>query len=170
MWHALAKLRLHTETTVYDLENSTTRLGKILRKFKSEVCPQYETKDLPSEEAARVRRKATQVKKVPTMPTSSKRKALPESNATNPKNKSHRHLNLTTYKLHSLGGYVRSIREHGTTDNTSSQTVNNFMLLLPLFFDANFDLGRVGTSSCEALLSPCTQGKACGRNCNSGSP
>jgi len=36
-WHGLAKLRLHTETTVVDLENSTTRLGKLLRLFESDV-------------------------------------------------------------------------------------------------------------------------------------
>jgi hypothetical protein len=56
-WHGLAKLRLHTETRVTDLENSATRLGR-LRKFKSEVCSAYATRDLPSEEAARGRRKA----------------------------------------------------------------------------------------------------------------
>lgn len=135
MWHALAKLRLHTETTLYDLENSTTRLGKILRKFKSEVCPQYDTKELPSEESARVRRKAAQAKKAATLPILSKQQALPESNTTKTKKRTHtgRHLNLATYKLHSIGGYVRSIREHGTTDNTSSQTVFN-ILLLPFFF------------------------------------
>jgi hypothetical protein len=27
MWHALGKLRLHTETTLHFLDNSTTRLG-----------------------------------------------------------------------------------------------------------------------------------------------
>jgi hypothetical protein len=52
MWHALAKLCLHTETTVVDLENSTTRLGIILCLFQSDVCPSYQTQDLPFEEAA----------------------------------------------------------------------------------------------------------------------
>jgi len=58
-WHGLAKLRLHTETetTVTDLENSATRLGR-LRKFKSKVCSAYATRDLPPEEAAHGRRKA----------------------------------------------------------------------------------------------------------------
>ena len=57
-WHGLAKLWLHTETTVTDLENSATRLGSLLRKFKSDVCNNYATKDLPSEEAAHGRHKA----------------------------------------------------------------------------------------------------------------
>ena len=52
-WHALAKLRLHTESTVCALETSTTRLGTALRKFQSTICAEFETRDLPSEEAAR---------------------------------------------------------------------------------------------------------------------
>ncbi|PPQ89051.1 hypothetical protein CVT25_006542, partial [Psilocybe cyanescens] len=54
-WHGLAKLRLHTEFTITDLENSATRLGTLLRKFKADVCCAYDTRDLPSEEAARGR-------------------------------------------------------------------------------------------------------------------
>jgi hypothetical protein len=62
-WHALAKLRIHTETTVTDLENSATRLSDLLRKFKSDVCSIYATKELPAEEAARGRLKAAKVLK-----------------------------------------------------------------------------------------------------------
>jgi hypothetical protein len=36
-WHGLAKLRLHTDTTLSFLDTSTTRLGKILRHFSSET-------------------------------------------------------------------------------------------------------------------------------------
>jgi hypothetical protein len=62
-WHALAKLRIHTETTVTNLENSATRLSDLLRKFKSDVCSIYATKELPAEEAARGRLKAAKVLK-----------------------------------------------------------------------------------------------------------
>ena len=51
-WHFLAKLRLHTESTIMALETSTTRLGTAFRKFASTTCEAYVTKDLPSEEAA----------------------------------------------------------------------------------------------------------------------
>jgi hypothetical protein len=53
-FHGLAKLRLHTETTVTDLEHSLTRFGNILRTFYKTVCPAYKTSELPSEEAARI--------------------------------------------------------------------------------------------------------------------
>ncbi|KAK2467952.1 hypothetical protein APHAL10511_000247 [Amanita phalloides] len=51
-WHVLAKLRLHTETTLKGLETSTKRLGDALRTFKKVTCAAYITKELPSEEAA----------------------------------------------------------------------------------------------------------------------
>lgn len=57
-WHALAKLRLHTESTLVDLENSTIRLGHSMRNFEKNVCSHYETKELPSELAARTRRQS----------------------------------------------------------------------------------------------------------------
>ena len=57
-WHGLAKLRQHTETTVCDLENSTSQLGGMLHTFQEDVCPHYQTFDLPSEVAAQARRKA----------------------------------------------------------------------------------------------------------------
>jgi hypothetical protein len=94
-----------------------------MRRFRSDVCPAYKTKDLPSEEVARVRRQASQVKKAATT-LKKKPTQRAKSDATKPKKKAkHRNFNMAFYKLHSLGGYARSIREHGTTDNTSSQTV-----------------------------------------------
>ncbi len=44
------------ETTILDLESSTTRLGESMRKFEKYVCSKYDTEDLPSELAARSRR------------------------------------------------------------------------------------------------------------------
>jgi hypothetical protein len=59
----MAKLRLRTETTVTNLEKFATPLGNLLRKFKSYVCSIFATKELPSEEADRGRRKAAKVLK-----------------------------------------------------------------------------------------------------------
>jgi hypothetical protein len=146
-WHGLAKLRLHTESTVTDLENSTVRLGKALRDFSGIVCPTYATYDLPSEEAARVRRKAAADKKAKSQssekikkksthpPTLEKKKAaLTKSKGGGPASQStsrrHRLFNLSTYKLHSLGWYPRAIRLFGATDNYNTQTVRFLPLLL----------------------------------------
>ena len=54
----LAKLRIHTESTLCSLEASTTRLGNILRQFRATTCSAYDTHELPSEEAAQGRQNA----------------------------------------------------------------------------------------------------------------
>jgi hypothetical protein len=139
-WHSLAKLRLHTETTVKDLEHSTTRLGASLRKFQQKVCSAYKTFELPSEEAARVRRQASAAKKALQSQSTKKQKTLPsamqkkksaltKTGSPGPsrqtKSSRERIFNLNTYKIHSLGSYPRAIRLHGSTDNYNSQTVGS---------------------------------------------
>lgn len=118
-WHGLAKLRLHTETNVCDLENSTTRLGELLRSFQSNVCPAYQTFDLPAEEAARVRRKAAAAKKMEEAIDQAKGK----QRAMESGSKKSRTFNLNTYKIHALGSYAEAIRLYGSPDNYNTQTV-----------------------------------------------
>ncbi|KAF9033835.1 hypothetical protein BJ165DRAFT_1615947 [Panaeolus papilionaceus] len=101
-WHGLAKLRLHTTSTIAALEASTTRLGNVLREFESTTCKDFETVDLPSEEAARARR----------------RKGKQTTTTSNAKS---RKFNLETYKLHALGDYAQTIRRYGPTDGFSTQ-------------------------------------------------
>jgi hypothetical protein len=116
-WHGLAKLRLHTESTLNELENSATRLGNLLRIFKIDVCSAYATRDLPSEEAARGRRQAAKAQKAgggaqpPTKPAAIVSKF--------------RDFNMETYKLHAFPDYPASIRAYGVTENTSTKNVSN---------------------------------------------
>ena len=109
-WHALAKLRLHTETTVTSLEHSTTRLGVAIRKFKKETCSAFTTFDLPSEDAARARRQAKNVAKGKTADGK-------------PLKRKPRTFNMVTYKLHALGHYAEAIWRFGPSDGFSTQTV-----------------------------------------------
>ena len=118
-WHGLAKLRQHTETTVRDLENSTSRLGNMLRSFQQDVCSQYQTFELPSEEAARGRRKAAAAKK--DGPGAAAKKGKESAAGT----RKIRTFNLNTYKTHALGGYAKAIRLFGSPDNYNSQSVSN---------------------------------------------
>ena len=115
-WHALAKLRLHTESTLNALENSATRLGSLLQKFKTDVCSAYATRNLPSEEAARGRRQAAKAQKAgggaqPPTKTSAKVSKF-------------RNFNMETYKLHGFPDYPSSIRAYGVTENTSTKNVS----------------------------------------------
>lgn len=61
MWHALAKLRMHTTSTLSVFEQVTAELGSSLRRFSSGVCSHFRTRELPREEAARGRRTAAKV-------------------------------------------------------------------------------------------------------------
>ncbi|PPR02756.1 hypothetical protein CVT24_002089 [Panaeolus cyanescens] len=115
-WHGLAKLRLHTTSTIAALDASTTRLGSTLRKFQNTTCFAYSTVDLPSEEASRTRRKALALNKRTQPGATSSTQALKGKAASK-----RRQFNMSTYKLHALGDYVAMIKEFGPTDGFSTQ-------------------------------------------------
>jgi hypothetical protein len=89
-----------------------------MRKFEKYVCTKYDTKDLPSELAARTRR---QQRKAFQKPTSTPASPTQKDPAT--KGPQRRKFNLETYKYHTLGDYATSIPLHGTLDGYSSQLV-----------------------------------------------
>ena len=107
-WHALAKLRLHTAVTLDIFRAATGHMYDAIRRFATTACPSYNTHELPSEAAARVRHvKATNVNTQP----SSARKPIAF-------NVHH------TYNLfHSLGDYADYIERSGLTDNYNTQVV-----------------------------------------------
>ncbi|KIJ51118.1 hypothetical protein M422DRAFT_245106, partial [Sphaerobolus stellatus SS14] len=55
-WHALAKLRLHTEPTLKRLEEATSKLGITIRRFAAITCAQFDTEELGREFEARKQR------------------------------------------------------------------------------------------------------------------
>jgi hypothetical protein len=57
-WHGLAKLRMHTDTTVKLVETVTTSFGDKLRAFSKKTCPAFNTQELRREFDARIRREA----------------------------------------------------------------------------------------------------------------
>jgi len=121
-WHMLASLRLHTESTLRALEDSTTRLGQMLRRFQSITCNAYETYELPSEEAARGRRTAaTRAKMHHDGPSKDAENLAKKAK----KRRLQKLFNLSTYKVHALGDYARAIRFFGTTDGFTTRVVSN---------------------------------------------
>ncbi|KAJ7174906.1 hypothetical protein C8R46DRAFT_1161271 [Mycena filopes] len=114
-WHALAKLRMHTDFTVDLLDSVTTLLGRQLRHFRKVTCAAFTTKELPREEAARGRRNAKKSAAAAAAGT-----APPVARAgVGSKVKT---FNMETCKTHSLGDYAPAIRMFGTTDSYSTQT------------------------------------------------
>jgi hypothetical protein len=57
-WHALAKLRMHTEETLSLLETQTTILAARFERFIDTTCSFYDTKETNKEQRARLRRSA----------------------------------------------------------------------------------------------------------------
>jgi len=121
-WHAYAKLRMHTSSTLNGLKSTTRTLGFQLRGFSKNICPLYDTAELPREEAARTRRRAN---------ASKKGKATASTGGTGKLKKC---LNLFTYKLHALGDYFLNIWQFGPSDGYLSQRVRFIYIYIYEFY------------------------------------
>ncbi|KAG8732310.1 hypothetical protein FRC11_014512 [Ceratobasidium sp. 423] len=107
-WHALAKLRQHTSTTLVKLSNLTTQLGNKMRALK-ESTKDLEIFETPREFGSRQRRATAKAQ---------------QSNIAEPVQvvRKRCELNLNTPKFHAIGHYVAIITLFGTTDSYSTQT------------------------------------------------
>ena len=117
-WHSLAKLRMHTDSSLDLLDTATTTLGEALRQFKSVTCSAFATQESSAEYSRRVRNHTRLVNK-----------GLATTDSA-PSGKRPRTLNLNTPKTHFLGDYVANIRATGTTDSGSTQAVSFEILFL----------------------------------------
>jgi hypothetical protein len=116
-WHALAKLRMHTDDTLVRFKKSTTIVGREVRDFRDYTKVNFATRELPGETAARARRKQNKAKNAPAGITPAPLPPPPLP----PKGK---FLNLKTCKWHSIGDYPATIPFIGTTDSYSTVTVS----------------------------------------------
>lgn len=57
-WHALAKLRMHTDSSLQTLDSWTSLLGESARAFVVLTCSRFETQELKAEYEARKRKEA----------------------------------------------------------------------------------------------------------------
>jgi hypothetical protein len=115
-WHAFAKLRMHSTSTLNVFDGVTKNLGQLLRRFNDHVCPKYNTCETPSELKKRASRNASEAaKKKSQQPANLK--AAEKAGPTK------RNFNLAAYKPHALGHYSSWIRRFGTSDSYSTQTV-----------------------------------------------
>lgn len=128
LWQALAKLRLHSNSSLNLLDAATKELGKLLRKFKHWTSEDFiDTQELPREQAAQEAREARESARAAAVgvPESSSRcKGKQRTGAPRI-----RTFNLLTYKIHALGDYASTIRMFGTTDSYSTQIVSCVYIL-----------------------------------------
>ncbi|KAI0822192.1 hypothetical protein BC628DRAFT_1327977 [Trametes gibbosa] len=119
-WHALAKMRMHTDTSLGLLDDTTATLGYELRHFAWVTCPSFQTRETQSEYDARKRVEARRT----TQPAGTGQLST-QSMPVLAGGRRPRQFNLRTIKLHFLGYYPKSIRESGTTDSYTTQTVRS---------------------------------------------
>ncbi|TRM56743.1 hypothetical protein BD626DRAFT_375545, partial [Schizophyllum amplum] len=116
-WHGLAKLRLHTDSTIASLEHATIELGRSMRLFER-ISVEYTTTELPKEKRARLQRQQKKANKK----AGPVKRATPHINAlakTEPGRE--RRFERKSYKCHALGDYTAAIKYWGTTDSYSTQ-------------------------------------------------
>ncbi|KAJ7325436.1 hypothetical protein DFH08DRAFT_926310 [Mycena albidolilacea] len=107
-WHAYAKLRMHTGSTIKSFWTVTSVLGAKVRQFIRDVCTAYTTYELPKETRQRARRIAQ------TTPSTG------ASNATTTRKQ--KDWNISTYKYHSLGDYPACELTHRVVKKLYSRT------------------------------------------------
>jgi hypothetical protein len=122
-WHALAKLRVHTGSTLDMLRDITAELGRELRKFHDKTCATY----FPQQSGGTTTARGTR------------------------KNSSEGPINLLTYKFHALGDYETTIRTFGTTDSYTTQIVRIFTVHIT-DHDLQLYLGRTSTPTGQTIL------------------
>jgi hypothetical protein len=98
-WHGLAKLCMHTDNSLKILDELTHDIGTEFRTFMTKTCPAFNTKEQCNRE------------------TSGSAKA-----SSGPKPAK---FSIQTYKFHSLGDYVTTIREFGMCDSYSTEPISS---------------------------------------------
>ena len=139
-WHAFAKLRLHTDTTLDLLEAVTKEFGRLMRQFRDKTSNEFNTVELPHGADAR-KRGSRSPKKI---------------------------LNLNTYKFHALADYVATIRLFGTTDSYSTLLVS--LLFIVSFNTKHLPAGRAGSPFSQTPIWFDKQARCAQTNCMSVSP
>ncbi|KAG2064257.1 hypothetical protein BDR04DRAFT_972878, partial [Suillus decipiens] len=108
-WHALAKLRIHSESTLNFLEELFKKLSQKLHKFKSYTCAAFHSVQLPKEKPAHQQKSAQ---------CSETNSTSPESLASGPRMKK---FHLGTYKFYTMSDYVRTVRFFRTMDSFTTK-------------------------------------------------
>ena len=136
---------MHTDITLDIMDDVTADFGQKMRAFRQQTCQAFETKELPREVNARLRRQNQKIQasrnlpipgpssRPDTIPTGSGigsglQPAVPSTVGSKAGTRRPKSLNLNTYKHHALGDYVSTIRRYGTTDSYSTEAVRGLFL------------------------------------------
>ncbi|KAF5323658.1 hypothetical protein D9758_017135 [Tetrapyrgos nigripes] len=116
-FHAHAKLRVQTDSTIDTFQLAVQSLGQSLRKFAKNTCRFYSTtKELPREAEARLRQKA---KKQAKKEARSGKAATSTATEEQPSIKGKK-FSMKTYKTHAPSHYPEHAKIFGTYDSTAT--------------------------------------------------
>lgn len=110
-WQGFAKLRMHVDATLDRFEKWTAELGESFRGLE-ELNDRFDTKELPKEQGARMRRKTKNITK--------------KSSGKGPKRVK---FNNSTAKTHLLGDFPWCIKYFGTSDSYDTRIVCTFFCM-----------------------------------------
>ncbi|XP_006456659.1 hypothetical protein AGABI2DRAFT_122544 [Agaricus bisporus var. bisporus H97] len=121
-WHASAKLRLHTETSLGIFRGLTRAFTKQIRYFANKICPQFSTVQTPSEAATAMCAEAARLKNGSTATVRGSRRIRKEF-----------HINIP--KFHSILHYPDAIPLIGTLNGVSTQIGEQEHCRVKRFYD-----------------------------------
>ena len=151
-WHALGKLRMHTDTTLERLRHLTKEFGTLMQQFRDQTCSQFDTVELPHEVStwnrhqqhgqAKVSSKVQSIDGYKGPLSASSCQLVPSPNtafslegATTqmallsvPSTRKLKTINLLIVKFHFLSDYVQPIQRYGCTDSFLTQLVWHLFL------------------------------------------
>ncbi|THU91114.1 hypothetical protein K435DRAFT_674752, partial [Dendrothele bispora CBS 962.96] len=140
-WHAYAKLRLHSDSTIASFRVATRVFGDSLRKFVRKTCANFETTELDTERIKRVQRQNRRKEKMgmdtPVDPASDDYQKVS--------------FNPNTIKFHAMGHYADAIVYLGTTDVYLTQRAS--ISIFFWYFKLIFFKGRACTHSQQAFVA-----------------
>jgi hypothetical protein len=113
---------MHTDHTLNILDDAMVRIGAELRTFNKKTCAVFDMRELKWETAARQRRQQKKAKQQNIFTDATSKAGAPNGSEKSDKSKPKK-LNLDTYKNHSLGDYADTIRQIGTSDSFSTESV-----------------------------------------------
>ncbi|KAL1658005.1 hypothetical protein GGF50DRAFT_68113, partial [Schizophyllum commune] len=149
-WHGLAKLHLHTDSTLASLEHATVELGRSIRQLEL-ISQEYATCELPKEKRARIQRQQKKDSKAvgPARRTTAHPTQLAKHEQDQP-----RGFDRKSYKRHALGDYARAIRYWGTIDSYSTQIVSTVILVRLQFINNTYRVNRSTVESSATMHVP----------------
>jgi hypothetical protein len=145
---------MHTDQTLKILDDVTVHMGAEFRAFVKKTCPSFATQELPCETDARKRRVLKKMQSQSGSQSGHETKDL-EGELSKAPWRRPKSFSLQKYMYHLLGDYADTIRQFGTSDSFSTESVRNHastMVAVLTLCRAMNNVGRTRTLHAQSLV------------------